>query len=323
MKHITFVTPSLFLFLIACNPSQTGVAIINGQWHLNGSVLNPGNPAEGFLINVRMVNSTFEDLADSTFNVNENTVKFIQAIPAYKAAGVNAFTLNLQGGMPGYEGAVNSAFRPDGSLKLAYLDRVERVIRECAEHDMIVILGLFYQRQDQILQDTISVKNAVVNSINWITKKKFSNIVVEIANEFPHGGFDYDLIHSASGMARLIRLAKKTNPYLLVSASGLGNGVLPNEVAEASDFLLIHFNGTPVDDIPDRINSLKKYNKPIVCNEDDKVGRLACAALKASIENQCSYGYMNNDVNQYQPFEFNGPGDDPEFYHCIAELLKK
>ena len=67
-------------------------------------------------------------------------------------------------------------------------------------------------------------------------------------------------------------LAKKTAPDLLVSTSGIGNGRLADEVARASDFLLIHFNGTGVGDIPERIAALRKFGKPIVCNEDDKVG---------------------------------------------------
>ena len=49
-------------------------------------------------------------------------------MPDYVAGGVRAFTIGLQGGMPGYEGAVNSAFNPDGSLRDAYLERVRRVI---------------------------------------------------------------------------------------------------------------------------------------------------------------------------------------------------
>ena len=43
-------------------------------------------------------------------------------------------------------------------------------------------------------------------------------------------------------------------------------------MAEAADFLLIHFNGTAWKKIPARIAALKKYGKPIVCNEDDKTG---------------------------------------------------
>ena len=36
--------------------------------------------------------------------------------------------------MPGYEGALNSAFEPDGSLRDSYLRRVRRVIEACDRH---------------------------------------------------------------------------------------------------------------------------------------------------------------------------------------------
>jgi len=79
-------------------------------------------------------------------------------------------------------------------------------------------------------------------------------------------------------------LAKETWPKLLVSTSGLGHGRLPDNVCLASDFLLIHFNGTKLDDIPKRIQALKKYGKPIICNEDQKYGEQAAQAAKLSVE---------------------------------------
>ena len=100
-------------------------------------------------------------------------------------------------------------------------------------------------------------------------------------------------------------------PDLLVSTSGLGHGRMNDRVAKEVDFILIHFNGTKVEDIPKRINALKKYNKPIVCNEDDKIGEEAALALRASVKNACSWGFMYNKLNQYEPFEFNGYHDDP------------
>ena len=98
-------------------------------------------------MNVRMVNATFEDLNRSDFDSDANTTRFITSIADYRDHGVNAFTLCLQGGMPGYEGALNSAFEPDGSLRERYLARVERVIRACDQHGLVVVLGLYYQRQ--------------------------------------------------------------------------------------------------------------------------------------------------------------------------------
>ena len=82
--------------------------------------------------------------------------------------------------------------------------------------------------------------------------------------------------------------AKKSSPELLVSTSGLGDGRLPDNVARACDFLLPHFNGTKLDDIGKRIQALKKYGKPIVCNEDQKLGEQAAEAARLCVANGAS-----------------------------------
>jgi hypothetical protein len=66
--------------------------------------------------------STWSNISGE-FLAEANTDRFLQALPAYVRHGVQAFTLNLQGGMPGYEGAVNSAFDAEGNLKTAHLQR--------------------------------------------------------------------------------------------------------------------------------------------------------------------------------------------------------
>lgn len=311
----------LLLTIVACtSQSRTHISLSDGKWFINGEVTYPGAAVEGLLLNVRMVNSTFEDATKPEFDIYENTDGFIASIPEYVAAGVRAFTLNFQGGMPGYEGAVNSAFNPDGSLRRSYLDRMERVIRACDRAGAAVILGCFYQRQDQILEDEAAVRTAVINAARWIRERNLTNVLLEIANEHRHRGFDHEIVHTPEGMAELIRLARAENTNLLVSASGLGKGRIDALVAEAADFILIHFNSTPVEDIPSRVNALKKYNKAIVCNEDDKVGAEAVRALKAAVQAGCSWGYMNNDVNQYVPFEFGGVKDDPVLYGVMKGL---
>src|SRR4051794_16523188 len=88
----------------------TQVSIVEGRWHLNHEVTYRGAQAEGLLLNVRMVNATFEDRRRPEFDAEANTEEFIARIPEYVGQGVRGFTLNLQGGTPGYEGAVNSAF---------------------------------------------------------------------------------------------------------------------------------------------------------------------------------------------------------------------
>ena len=299
---------------------RTHVSIRNVRWHLNGRVTYPGTRAEGLLMNVRMVNAVFEDRRRPEFDAEANADEFIAAIPAYVAQGVCAFTLNLQGGFPGYEGAVNSAFAPDGSLRGSYLRRVKRVIEACDRNGAVVILGCYYQRQDQILKDADAVRAGVVNAVRWIGESGFTNVVVEIANEFNHGGFDHAILKTAEGQVELIQLARETVPGLLVSTSGLGNGRLPDAVCRASDFLLIHFNGTSRDDIPKRIAALKKYSKPIVCNEDHKYGTEAAQAARLSVEHGASWGLMQDPVNQHYPFHFRGANDDPIVYEAIRTL---
>ena len=321
MKRILCLT--FFAYAVSVAAGRTTVSIKNAQWQIDNEITYPGTAAEGLLLNVRMVNSTFEDEKRTDFDPNENTGRFISKIPEYNTYGVRAFTLNLQGGFPGYEGAVNSAFRPDGSLRTDYTGRIRRVIEECDKHGMIVILGLFYQRQDQILQNEQAVKSGIVNAVNWVKESGFTNVVIEIANEYNHGGFEHGIIKTAEGEVELIRLAKKTMPGLLVSTSGLGHGRMDDLIAKEADFILIHFNGTGVKDIPERINALKKYNKPIVCNEDDKIGGEAVQALQACVENGCSWGFMHKNLNQYQPFEFKGYDDDRKVYGKFKEVTTK
>jgi hypothetical protein len=222
---------------------HTRVTVINGRWHLNGVVTYPGSAAEGLLMNVRMVNAIFEDRAQHPdFDPEANTDRFIAHIPDYAAHGVNAFTICLQGGMPGYEGAVNSAFASDGSLRDEYSQRAERVIRACDRQGVMVILGLYYQRQSAILRDEAAVRAGVANAARWVRERGFQNVLLEIANEYPHRGFAHVLIRDPQGQASLIKLAQATAPGLLVSASGYGDGVIHPEVAAAADFLLPHWN---------------------------------------------------------------------------------
>jgi CubicO group peptidase (beta-lactamase class C family) len=299
---------------------RTKVAVKEERWWLNGEVTNRGARAEGLLINVRMVNSVFEDRNKPDFDPEANTNRFLSHVPEYAAHGVRAFTICLQGGRPRYEGALNSAFDPDGSLRESYLARVRRVVEACDRDGLVVILGCFYQRQDQVLKDADAVRAAVKNAAGWIRKCGFQNVVLEIANEFGHSGFDHPLLRTDVGQVELIRLAQKVAPGLLVSTAGLGDGGVPEKVARAADFLLIHLNDTALDDIPSRIAALKRYGKPIVCNEDDKLGDAGARAAELCVTAGASWGLMANDVNQRYPFRFEGAGDDPVIYAKLKEL---
>jgi hypothetical protein len=328
LLHVAVVTTSAALALAPfAEARRTTVSIAGSMWRLNGKVTYPGTLAEGQLLNVRMVNAVFEDTNEATrperFDPDANTRNFIRRIPAYASQGVRAFTIGLQGGDPKYEGAVNTAFTADGSLRESYLVRVARVLDAAARHGAVVILGCFYQRQDQTLRDADAIRSAVINVARWIKDRGFTNVVLEIANEFGHKGYDHSILRTAVGQVELIRLAKQTAPGLLVSSSGLGDGRIPDDVAREADFLLPHFNNTPTAAIAGLAPALKNHGKPVVCNEDDKIGDDGARAAEAAVTSGISWGFMAKTVNQYHPFRFNGASDDPIVYAMMKRLATR
>jgi CubicO group peptidase (beta-lactamase class C family) len=101
---------------------------------------------------------------------------------------------------------------------------------------------------------------------------------------------------------------------------GLQGGMPGYEVAEAADFLLPHWNSTPVEQIPARLERLREFGKPVVANEDDKTGGHAVAALRACVNAGGSYGFMLEHHNQWFPFHFDGAADGPVFYAALHTL---
>ena len=329
MKRLGFRWLVVFCALLGCGAAKssasaaTRVSIDGERWQINRQPTYPGAAAEGLLLNVRMVNAVFEDENRQDFDPDANTEEFVARIPDYVSHGVRAFTICLQGGAPGYEGAANSAFDRDGSLRESYLARVRKVIEACDRAGAVVILGCYYQRQDQRLADEQAVRAGVVRVANWIRESGFTNVVLEVANELGHGGFDHAILKSPERHAELIRAAKAAHPRLLVSTSGLGDGAAAERLAEGCDFLLIHFNNTPLDVIPRRIAALKKYKKPIVCNEDQKTGAEGARAARLCVEHGASWGLMAEAVNQRFPFEFRGALDDPAVYAELSQLSRQ
>jgi hypothetical protein len=313
---------------VATDPAElvarTRLTIDGRRFRINGAITYPGQPAEGTLMNVRMVNSVFEDTNRPSFDPSANTDEFLGRMREYVSLGVRAFTVSLQGGYPGYEGARNSAFLNNGDLRSGYLTRVARVIERADALGAVIILSLYYQRQDQHLQDERAVRTGVVNAADWIRRKGYQNVVLEIANEYGHGGFNHAILRSDAGVAGLLRLAKNRHPALPVTASYLRSGHITSQVAAASDLILVHFNKVALSDIPARVRAVRSAypSKPIVCNEDARTGSAAAAAASASVQVDASYGLMVERQNQHHPFDFHGRSDDPAAYDRYVVLTR-
>lgn len=220
--------------------------------------------------------------------------------------------MNLQGGSPGYEGALNSAFEPDGSRQRTCLDRALRVIGAC-DRNGAVVLGCFSQRQDQILRDEAAVRKDVVNAARWIAGLRHRNAMLEITNEFGHKGFDHVILKTPPVRSNSFVLRRPQPPDCWCRRADWA-------VARAADFLLIHFNNTRLDDIATRIATLKSFGKPIVCKEDDRSPVERLEAVELSAAGGASWGLMRPEYNQRFPFEFHGAADTPEMYARLRHI---
>ena len=272
---------------------QTIVSIKGEKFLINGQPTYKGRnwqgyPIEGLLMNSRMVQGIFDDLNPNTadqwkypdtqkWDADRNTNEFIKAMDEWHSKGLLAFNINFQGGSPqGYSNNQpweNNAFEADGSLRPDYTERMARIIEKADQLGMVVNLGIFYFGQDQRLQDEKAVISAVDNSVAWIQKKGYKNIIIEVANECNNKSYQHKII-GQDRIHELILRIKKNAPELLVATSFNGNTLPPDKVVEVSDYILIHGNGVSnpigIKELVEQVRALPSYRPmPIVFNEDD------------------------------------------------------
>ncbi len=275
---------------------QTVVSIQGDAFFINGRPTYAGrtwqgHKIEGLLMNSRMVQGIFDDLNPTSRNLfvypdtgtwdpDRNTAEFIAAMPEWRAHGLIAFTINLQGGSPqGYsvhgQPWINSAVTPQGELRPDFMARLERILDTADELGMVAILGIFYFGQEKVLNGPDAIRQAVNRAVDWVLERGYRNVIIEIDNE-SNVIYTQPLLLPA-GVHELIDQAKthsKDGRRLLVGTS-YGGGFIPlPNVVKSSDFLLIHGNG--VSD-PQKIAEMVRQTRqvegyrplPILFNEDD------------------------------------------------------
>ncbi len=287
---------------------------INGQPTYAGRVWQ-GHKIEGLLMNSRMVQATFDDLNPETigmwaypdtkkYDADRNTREFLAAMPLYRAHGLLAFTLNLQGGSPqGYSRVQpwhNSALTAEGELRPEYMQRLSLILDQADRLGMIAILGIFYFGQDERLQDELAVTRAVDNAVQWVLDRDYRNVLIEINNEcnvrYDHAILRPDRVHELIQRAK----AKTKNGRRLLVSTSYGGGTIPKEnVVRSADFLLIHGNG---QDRPEKITALVTATRnvagyrpmPVVNNEDDHFDfDKQENNFVASVGQYCSWGFFD------------------------------
>jgi hypothetical protein len=257
-------------------------------------------------------------------------------LPRYRAHGLLAVTLNLQGGCPtGYfraerldeilaplspesreaakaqlQGLLehaqpwhNSALDAGGELKESYLGRLETILGALDRLGMVAILGVFYFGQDERLRDEAAVRRGLQNTVQWVLRRGFTNVLLEVNNETNVRRYEHEILQPHR-VHELIREAKEithAGRRLLVGTSYGGRKVPEENVAGASDFLLLHGNGVTdpakIGEMVAQTRALEAYRArplPIVFNEDDHFGfERPANNLRAALAAYASWGFFD------------------------------
>ena len=135
-----------------------------------------------FLLDEKPFNMWGVRVASAT-QTNANTKCLISNLDDYKANNINCISIYLQGSSGGY----SEPFKNGGlKIKMGDWKRLSKIIRSCAKLDMVVIVGIFYQRtvgNSEI--SNLRSEDEIRNAVRTVTEKlkPFRNVIINIANE--------------------------------------------------------------------------------------------------------------------------------------------
>ncbi len=318
--------------------SKTTLNINNTQFTINNQLtysdISGTKPdAHGLLMNARFIQGIFDDKANPSrfsrfgydWDAEANTDRLIAALPTWKRYGLLAFTVGLQGGMPVLtienSSINNNPFSEDGkNIEPAYLKRLDRVLQAADDLGMIVIVSILYQGQSNRMSDGRCIRNAVTSACRFLKETAYTNVIIEVANEYDVGYFkNHPIVFYPEGISSLIDLARHELGGLPVGSSG-GGLVYSPEVSRASDVILVHGNGGTEQTYYNLIRNVQalNLNRPIVCNEDSP----RFTQLKVALKTKTSWGYYNNHTKQEPPADwFITRGEDQFFAWRMADAI--
>lgn len=294
---------------------KTLIEIDGADFLLNGKptypgVTHEGRRVEGLLMNSRMVQAIFDDDCPETrgcwvypdtgvWDPDRNTDEFCRALPEYRRHGLLAVTVGLQGGGSIYTSSVypsylNTAFRSDGSMKPAYLDRLYRILAAADEAGMVVIVNYFYGQQERFESDA-AIRRATEGATQWLLATGFRSLLIDLKNEVKEG----DGLLQSRGIHELLGIIRGTTLRGRRILAGTSTHPVYNQPADTwpqlVDFFMPHGNGSFPDAWRAELREMKASEplisrpRPICCNEDS----IDVANMEVSLDEHVSWGYYD------------------------------
>jgi len=329
-----------------------GITFNQSKIFYNGNVTYPNSKVEGSLMTVRVANGIFDDKVNPSFfddfplvcglnswefnnatyvfwNASENTQRLVQAIPEYKSYGINAITVNMQGGCSCSRGISgtgqwvdNNPYLkyPNGTLYVdpAYLNRIDSVIQTAKDNEVIVVLGVIYFGQAPRIPSSADKLEATRLIVNHVMEKNFSNVMIETGNEVS-GGVYLDMV-------KLVKNMTANNSFFI--PAGYSNGFNQNhsdDYLSVADVVFVHPTYLTWDDanITEFVNDYKNKTayrgQPIIMTEDDKDSTVKY--LLQSADAGLGWGYYNDKEKQSVPANFSVYSDNDKLFFGTVKNL--
>lgn len=152
---------------------------------------------------------------------NKYAKSLIKNLDDYKSEGINTLSVYLQGSSGGY----SDPFYDGGKkIKKGHLKRLTNIIEACAQREMVVVAGIFYQRTIRN-ESNLKTEAEIREAVRTITKElqPYKNIIINIANEQNSGyykGFQAFDFNDPQNIISLCKEVRQTDPDRIVGAGG-------------------------------------------------------------------------------------------------------
>lgn len=174
------------------------------------------------------------------------TNQLIANLDEYRAHGVNAVTVFYMGSL----GAHGDPFTFDGkSVDTSTQRRMERIVAACDARQMVVIVGIFYQRAaTPRLRDWGAAQEAVRTVTAALCP--WHNLIINVANEQTSETYEevpWRKVRDPDALLELCQIVKAADPSRLVGAGGyhVENNVRFGRSAHVDALLFDHNKPTP------------------------------------------------------------------------------
>ncbi|MDA0204839.1 MAG: hypothetical protein O3A53_09120 [Acidobacteria bacterium] len=295
------------------------------QWEETYRASEYQRRARGKLILVDASQGLFEDewLSEQPFDPAANTDALIAALDLYKKYGVLAVAVSLQGADPGYsaerngivrksgalfgdkEGALISAFEPDGSLKPAWTARLGKLLQAADERGMFVKLTYFQPAQDEALDSPEAIVAGARNMTRWLVAGDHRNVIIDVAAGWDVEGEWDHLEFIPRNIANLIGVIREqfngASFSLPIGAASGPSMMYPVSLAQVCDLVLLDERGLKPDLVARRFAQMSDYDRPLgVVVDAGKELTLSASTFDKS----ASWTYSPLQLTQYFPFAY-------------------